>query len=147
MRAAGSIIGAAVVSSLVAAALIVGAVYLKLGISLGPHQQFEVILLIVVQVIVAIGTAAALAIVLAAGGDTVAVGLTALALALFLMLALGALEAFGLRAGGSTAFSPRAAFDEDLPFLGAIAIPGLTTILIQWWSVRCHLLKARTTGG
>ena len=61
MRSVGTVSVAAVASSVIAAALIVAAVYLRLGISLGPHQKFEVILLIVVQVIVALGTACSIA--------------------------------------------------------------------------------------
>jgi len=145
LRSAGTIILAAAGSSLVASVLIVAAVYLGLGISLGPHQQFEVVLLIVVQVIIALGAAAVLAIVLALGGEKVAVGLTALVLAIFLVLALGALEAFGLAAGGTTAFSLGDTVAEDGSFLGVVAIPGLLTIVIQWWSVRRSLASGPRT--
>jgi len=57
MRAVGTVVGAAALSASISGALIVAEVSLKLGIVLGPHQQFEVILLIVVQVIVAFGAA------------------------------------------------------------------------------------------
>ena len=65
-----------------------------------------------------------------------AIGRAALVLAVLLMLALAAPETFGLATWSSAAFSPADAFAEDGPFLGVIAIPGLPTILIQWWFVR-----------
>jgi len=147
MRVIGTFVLAAVVSSVVASALIFAAVYLQLGISLGPHMQFELIALIAFQTIMAIGTAVVLAIVLAAGGEKIAVRRAALLLALVLVLSLGALEVFGLSTGSSAEFSSANAFAEDLPFLGVIAIPGLVTILIQWWSVRRHLVKTTTIAG
>jgi chromate transport protein ChrA len=145
LRTAGTIILAAVASSLVASASTVAAVYLGLGISLGPHQQFEVILLIVVQVIIALVAAAVLAIVLAFARNERTVDIAALTVAMLLVLALGALEAFGLTAGGSTAFSLGDTLAEDGPFLGVIAIPGLLTILIQWRSVRRQLAREQRT--
>ena len=140
MRVTRTIILAALVSGVAASASILAAIYLRFGIELGPHQQFEIVALIIGQAIIALGTAGVLAIVLAFGGDKWAVDLTALVLAILLALSLGSLEIFGLVTWSSAAFSQRDAFVEDVPFLGAIAVPAFLTILIQWWFVRQLLM-------
>jgi hypothetical protein len=143
MRFVRTIVLATLASGVAASAFILAAIYLRFGIALGPHQQFEVIALIIGQAIIALGTAVVLTIVLALGGEKWAVDLTALVLAILLGLSLGALEIFGLVTMSSAAFSRGDAFVEDLPFLGAIVAPALLTILIQWWFVR-QLLTTNT---
>jgi hypothetical protein len=104
-----------------------------------------VVLLIVVQVIIALGAAVAFATALAFARNERTVDIAALAVAMLLVLALGTLEAFGLAAGGSTAFSLGDTIAEDGPFLGVIAIPGLLTIGVQWWLLRRMLSRSGTS--
>ena len=145
MRAVGTIILAALASGLFGGALLAAMVHLKLGIWLGPYPEFEFIATMMGEVITAFGTAVILAIVLFAGGTESAVRRTALVLGLFLVVVLAAGEIFGLAAQGSAGFSRSNAFAEDAPFLVAVAVPGLLTIVIQWWFVHRHV--ARQTDG
>ena len=147
MRASTTVIAAATSSGLISGTLTAVAVHLRLGISLGPHEQFELIALIVVQVIVALGTALVLAIVLAAARSQSTLASAAIVLAVVLLVALGALEVFGLTTSSGAAFSAGNAFSEDLPLLGVIAVPSLLTILIQWCFVRGHLSEPRMASG
>jgi hypothetical protein len=141
MRALGTILLAALASGLFGGVLIAGMVHLRLGIQLGPYPEFEFIVIMMGEAVAALGTAVILAVVLAVGGTQSAVGRTALVLAVLLVTTLAGLEVFGLVTQGGAALSVSNAFAEDAPFLVAVAVPGLMTILIQWWFVRQHLLK------
>ena len=96
VRAVGTIIFSALASGLFGAALIAGMVHLKLGIQLGPYQEFEFIVILVSEAVTALGTAVILAIVLLAGDTESAVRRTAIVLALFLVTVLAVIEVFGL---------------------------------------------------
>jgi hypothetical protein len=87
MRASTTVIAAATSSGLISGTLTAVAVHLRLGISLGPHEQFELIALIVVQVIVALGTALVLAVVLAAARSQSTLASAAIVPAVLLLVA------------------------------------------------------------
>jgi hypothetical protein len=133
MSGARTAIIATLISGSAAAILIVAAVCLRFRGAIGPHQQFAVVALVFAQGIIAVGVAGTFAVVLARGGGLRVVKQTAIVLALLLMSGLCTFEVLGLLMQNNSASSRLAALLEDVPFLAAVAIPGLVTIVIQGW--------------
>lgn len=135
MRTLGLVVLGAVVSFMVAMAVLGGAILLGLVAQPGPHQGFELVAVTAAMAIVALGTALILLIVLAAGGRRKAVRRTAVVLAILLVAVLAAPLVFGL----ATAHGDPTAEDGLGPlaqFLGGLAVPGVLAIIVQWWIVR-----------
>lgn len=144
MRTLGLVVLGAVVSFLVAVAVMGGAILLGLVAEPGPHQGFELAAVMAAMAIVALGTALVLLIVLAAGGRRKAVQRAAVVLALLLVAALAAPLVFGL----ATAHGDPTAEDGLGPlaqFLGTLAVPGVLAILVQWWIVQRGIARSEKT--
>ena len=134
----------AIVSFLVAMGVLAGAMLLGLIAQPGPHQDFEVAAVTIGMAIVALGTAIIFSIVLVAGGRQTAARRTAVVLAVLCVAVLAAPEVFGL----ATTDPADVAARDDLGLLSIFLIvngvPGLLTILIQWWIVNRYLFQGRS---
>jgi hypothetical protein len=123
------------VSSALAALLVFSAVELNLGLRAGPHLDTELAIVFVLEVLIAVGSAIVIGIIVLAGGARVAVSLGTILLATLLVGALAGVEIFGQTASGSIDFTKSEELARDLPFLLLVGLPGLLTLMIEWWTV------------
>jgi len=144
MRVFAVVALAVVASFLVAMGVLVAAAMLGLVAEAGPHQDFEVAAVTIGMAIVALGTAIIFSIVLVAGGRQTAARRTAVVLAVLCVAVLAAPEVFGL----ATTDPADVAARDDLGLLSIFLIvngvPGLLTILVQWWIVNRYLFQGRS---
>lgn len=141
---------ATAISSAVAAVLVFSAVQMNLGLHAGPHLNVEFILTLIIEAIVAVGSAIVFGVVLVVGGQARALRRSAVCLAALLVAGLASVEVFGQLASGSIDFTKGEAFARDLQLLELIGIPGLVTVVIQWWILRrlfSNALAAQSSAG
>ena len=134
MRALGTLALAVIASWVVA-----GFVQVALGIEL--HAREELIIGMMAEVVLALLVAVVFGLVLAFRGGSRALAIAAGAIVVLGVASLAGLEAF------SMSDAARALDPSDFPLLIELGLPGLVTVLIQWWLVRAHLMRrtARAT--
>jgi MFS family permease len=134
MRALATLALAVVVSWALA-----GVVQVALGIELNAHE--ELIIAMMAEVVLALLVALVFGVVLAARGGRRALAIAAVAIVVLGVAALAGLETFSL-SDEAHALDP-----SDFPLLIELGLPGLVTVLIQWWLVRAHVKRqtARAT--
>ena len=128
MRALGTLALAVIVSWVLA-----GFIQVALGIELNAREEF--IIAMMAEVVLALLVAVVFGLVLAARG-----GRRALAIAAVVLVALGLASLAGLEAF-SLSDEARAVDPSDFPLLIELGLPGLVTVVIQWWLVRRHLAR------
>ena len=134
MRALGTLALAVIVSWVLA-----GFVQVALGIQLNAHE--ELIIGMMAEVVFALLVALVFGVVLAFRGGRRALAIAAVAIVVLGVASLAGLEAFSL-SDESHAVDP-----SDFPLLIELGLPGLVTVVIQWWLVRAHIKRqaARAT--
>jgi hypothetical protein len=147
MRAVIVIVLAAIVSGLVAAAVVTAEVYLNLAVDAGADKEFAFTALVLGEVVVAIGTAVTFAIVVAAGGRLRALQWAAIGLVALLVSVLSAPVILGVATSDAEDIMARDALWPLAILLIAAAVPGLVAIFIQWWIARRYLFRDPTPTG
>jgi len=124
----------------VASWLVSGVFQVAFGLAVDARE--EMVFALVVEVPIAVAVAVVFGIVLAAGGGRRGLAFTAIALVVGGGALLAGIEAFAL-ADEAAMIDP-----SDFPLMLELGIPGVLTVLVQWWLVRRHWAQgaARTTG-